>query len=323
MGTGLQVHRRNEMILNTGQRTDIPAFYPKWLANRIREGFVCVRNPYNPVQVSRYVIRPDVVDVIGFCTKNPKPFFPYLDLVKEYGQFWYVTITPYGKDIEPAVPDKEQVLESFAYLSGIVGKDAIGWRYDPIFVNDRYTVEFHLDAFEKMAASLDGCTGVVVISFIDLYEKVKRNFPEVRSVSERDKVFLGSEMIKIAARHNMVVKPCAEGNFLEKYGADCRGCMTISDYERAIGKKLNAPKTKPSRNECACYLSCDIGAYDTCGHLCRYCYANNDTGQVAVNMKNHDPNSPFLIGGYRPEDEIHDVVQKSWIDGQMSIFDYL
>ena len=88
------------MILNTGQRTDIPAFYPKWLANRLKEGFVCVRNPFNPVQVSRYRLDPEVVDIIGFCTKNPSPFFPYMGLLEGYGQFWYVTITPYGKDVE-------------------------------------------------------------------------------------------------------------------------------------------------------------------------------------------------------------------------------
>ena len=311
------------MILNTGQRTDIPAFYPEWLANRIKEGFVCVRNPYNPVQVSRYAIDPEVVDVIGFCTKNPAPFFPYLDLVKEFGQFWYVTITPYGKDIEPGGPDKGQVMESFRYLSERVGVNAIGWRYDPIFVSDKYTVDFHLDTFEKMARELDGYTKVVVISFIDLYEKVKRNFPEVKTVSEKDKLFLGKEIIRIAGEHGMTVKPCGEGTFLEKYGADCSGCMTVSDYERAIGKKLVAPKTKPSRSECACYLSGDIGAYDTCAHFCRYCYANNDVDQVAINRKNHDPKSPFLIGGYRPEDVIHDVPQKSWVDGQMDIFDYI
>lgn len=311
------------MILNTGQRTDIPAFYPGWLANRIKEGFVCVRNPYNPVQVSRYVINPEVVDVIGFCTKNPEPFFPYLDLVKDYGQFWYVTITPYGKDIEPNVPDKEQVIEAFKYLSGEVGTKAIGWRYDPIFVNDKYTVEYHLKAFEKMASSLDGYTEVVVISFIDLYEKVKRNFPEVKTVSEKDKIFLGKEIIRIASEHGMIVKPCGEGDFLERYGADCRGCMTIADYERAIGKRLDVPKTKPSRTECACFLSGDIGAYDTCGHLCRYCYANNDISLVKTNMKNHDSDSPFLIGNYRPDDNIHNVEQKTWINGQMNIFDYI
>ncbi|WP_026525085.1 DUF1848 domain-containing protein [Butyrivibrio sp. MB2005] len=311
------------MILNTGQRTDIPAFYPKWLANRIKEGFVCVRNPYNPVQVSRYVINPEVVDAIGFCSKNPEPFFPYLDLVKDFGQFWYVTITPYGKDIEPMVPDKERVIESFKFLSGKVGTKAIGWRYDPIFVSDKYTIDYHLKAFEKMASSLEGYTEIVVISFIDLYEKVKRNFPEVRAVSENDKLFLGKEIIRIAREHGMLVKPCAEGDFLEKYGADCRGCMTIADYERAIGNKLNAPKHKGARSECACYLSGDIGAYDTCGHLCRYCYANNDVSLVKTNMKNHDPDSPFLIGNYRPDDKINDVAQKSWINGQMSIFDFV
>lgn len=311
------------MILNTGQRTDIPAFYPKWLANRIKEGYVCVRNPYNPQQVSRYKLTPDVVDVIGFCSKNPAPFFPYLDLVKKFGMFWFVTITPYGKDIEPAVPDKKQVLESFKYLSENVGIDAIGWRYDPIFVNEKYTLNYHIRAFEQMAAELDGYTKVVVISFIDLYEKVKRNFPEVRNVSREDKLFLGQEIIKIANSHGMVVKPCGEGNFLEKYEADCRGCMTIAQYESAIGKRLIVPNYKPSRSECACYLSGDIGAYDTCGHLCRYCYANNDIAQVEINMKNHDPDSPFLVGNYRPDDVIHDVPQKSWIDDQMSIFDFI
>ena len=87
------------MIINTGQRTDIPAFYAEWFANRLREGFVCVRNPYHPNQVSRYRLDPSIVDVIGFCTKNPAPMFPYMDLLKGYGQFWFVTITPYGRDI--------------------------------------------------------------------------------------------------------------------------------------------------------------------------------------------------------------------------------
>ena len=97
------------MIINTGQRTDIPAFYAEWFANRLREGFVCVRNPYDPHQVSRYRLDPSVVDVIGFCTKNPAPMFPYMDLLADYGQYWYVTITPYGRDIEPNVPASREI----------------------------------------------------------------------------------------------------------------------------------------------------------------------------------------------------------------------
>ncbi|MBP5185139.1 MAG: DUF1848 domain-containing protein [Lachnospiraceae bacterium] len=308
------------MIINTGQRTDIPAFYAEWFANRIKEGTVCVRNPFNPAQVSRYRLDPTVVDVIGFCSKNPAPFFPYMDLIKDYGQYWFVTITSYGKDIEPGVPDKHKILEDFKELSRMVGIDRIGWRYDPILINDRYTVEYHLQAFERMAAELSGYTDTVVISFIDLYKKVKRNFPEIRSVSGEDQYFLGKEMIRIAASFGMVVKPCGEGSFLSEFGADCSGCMTIATYEKAIGKKLIVPNKKPARKECACYISGDIGAYDSCGHLCRYCYANNDTRAVKRNMKLHDPDSPFLIGNYREGDIINDVKMESYIEKQLSLF---
>ncbi len=308
------------MIINTGQRTDIPAFYPEWLANRLKEGIVCVRNPFNPIQVSRYKLSPDTVDVIGFCSKNPAPFFKYMDLVKDYGQYWFVTITPYGRDIEPAVPDKHKILEDFKQLSKMVGVNSIGWRYDPIFVNERYTIAYHLKAFEQMASTLEGYTETVVISFIDLYEKVKRNFPEVRPVTREDMHFLGKEMVRIAAEHGMVVKPCGEGQFLAKYGADCSGCMTISTYEKAIGQKLMVPNKKPARAECACYLTSDIGAYDSCGHLCKYCYANNDIEAVKRNLKLHDPQSHFLIGNYTADDVIHDVVMESYVDRQMHLF---
>ncbi|MGN1382819.1 MAG: DUF1848 domain-containing protein [Eubacterium sp.] len=308
-----------EMIINTGQRTDIPAFYAPWLANRLKAGSVCVRNPYNPVQVSRYRLDPSVVDVIGFCTKNPAPMFPYMNLLKDYGQFWFVTITPYGRDIEPNVPDKHHLLEDFRRLSDTAGIHSVGWRYDPIFISDRYTVEYHLRAFEKMAAALDGYTETAVISFIDLYPKVRRNFPQAREVMQKQRLTLGKAIVEIAASHGMTVKTCAEGDELAPYGADCSGCMQICDYEKAIGKPLHAPKRKGARKECACYLSCDIGAYNSCRHFCRYCYANADVSRVLENSRLHDPESPFLIGGCRDGDIVHDVPQESWVERQMRI----
>ena len=207
------------MIINTGQRTDIPAFYSEWFSNRLKEGFVCVRNPYNPEQVSRYRLDPNVVDVIGFCTKNPSPMFRYMDLLRDYGQYWFVTITPYGRDIEPNVPDKHKLIEDFIKLSQMVGKNSMGWRYDPVFITDRYTEEYHIHAFEQIASALHGCTETVVISFIDLFPKVRRNFPEAREVSKDQRLRLGKEMIKIASLHGMTVKPCAEGDELSEYGA--------------------------------------------------------------------------------------------------------
>lgn len=307
------------MIINTGQRTDIPAFYAEWFANRLKEGFVCVRNPYNPNQVSRYRLDPSVVDVIGFCTKNPAPMFPYIDLLKGYGQYWFVSITPYGRDIEPNMPDKHRLLNDFKKLSEKIGINSVGWRYDPIFFSERYTTEYHIRAFKQIASTLGGYTKTVVISFIDLYPKVKRNFPETREVTREQRLTLGKAFIEIASAHGMTIKPCAEGDELATYGADCSGCMRISDYEKAIGKRLDAPKRKGARAECACYLSCDIGAYNTCKHLCRYCYANAESSKVLAQSRLHDPASPFLIGNYKDGDVIHDVPQKSWIDEQTSL----
>ncbi|MBQ7508501.1 MAG: DUF1848 domain-containing protein [Spirochaetales bacterium] len=304
------------MIINTGQRTDIPAFYSSWFANRLKEGFVCVRNPFNPAQVSRYRLDPKVVDVIGFCTKNPAPMFAHMDLLKDYGQYWFVTITPYGRDIEPNVPDKHRILEDFGKLSDMVGKNAVAWRYDPVFISDKYSEDYHLRAFGKMAAALDGYTETVVISFIDLYPKVRRNFPEAREVTREQRLSLGKAFIEIASSHGMTVRPCAEGDELAAFGADCGGCMRISDYEKAIGKHLDAPARKGVRAQCACYLSCDIGAYNTCRHLCRYCYANAEPEKVLQRSRLHDPESPFLIGNYMDGDVIHDVPQVSWIDKQ-------
>ena len=307
------------MIIQTGQRTDIPAFYSKWFANRLQEGFVCVRNPYNPSQVNRYRLDHSVVDCIGFCSKNPAPLFPFMHLLKEYGQAWHMTITPYGRDIEPNVPDKHRLLEDFRTLSDMVGRHAITWRYDPIFISERYTMDYHLRAFEQMATALKGYTDHVVISFIDLFPKVRRNFPEAHEVSKEQRLLLGREIIHIATACDMTVRPCAEGDELAVFGADCDGCMRISDYEKAIGKRLIAPKTKGARAACACYLSCDIGAYNTCRHLCRYCYANADPAVVLEQSSRHDPDSPFLIGHFMEGDQIHEVPQTSWVDEQLRL----
>ncbi|MBQ6245440.1 MAG: DUF1848 family protein, partial [Kiritimatiellae bacterium] len=210
------------------------------------------------------------------------------------------------------VPDKHGLLEVFRSLSGIVGVNSICWRYDPILLTGRYTAEYHLRAFAKMAEALEGATDTVVISFIDLYPKVRRNFPEAREVPAADRLALGRAIVEIAASHGMSVKTCAEGTELSAVGADCSGCALIADYERAIGKRLDAPRTAPGRAGCACHLSADIGAYDSCLHLCRYCYANSDTSAVIARSRIHDLGSPFLIGGPLPDDEVIDVPQKSW-----------
>lgn len=305
------------MILQTGMRTDIPAFYSKWFINRIKEGYVLVRNPYNQSAVTKYRINPDVVDLIAFCTKNPAPMLEYMDTLKPYGQYWFVTITPYGKEIEPNVPDKKQVIEDFKTLSKAVGIDSMGWRYDPIFITEKYSLDFHLKAFEKMAAELSGYTETCIISFIYLYKKVIRNFPQARMVTKEERLKIGKAFAEIGRNYGITIKACAEGDELAPFGVDCSGCLTKDVYEKALHTKLNMPKRKGQRGECACFLGNDIGAYDTCKHLCKYCYANANKEEVIRNAKLHNPNSPFLLGSHQPGDKINNAKQESWIDNQL------
>ena len=311
------------MIIQTGNRTDIPAFYSKWFANRLREGSVLVRNPFNPISVTRYELRPDIVDLIVFCTKNPAPMLPYMQLLKPYHQYWFVTITPYGTDIEPHVPPYWDVIAAFQKLSGIVGKKNMCWRYDPILIHADFGIDRHIEAFRSMAKALSPYTDTCVISFIDLYTKVRRNYPEARSVSMDDQITLTKAFVEIGIEHGLTIKPCGESRRLEAYGADCSGCMTEKTFEDAIGQRLHLPPNPNNRKECACYITNDIGQYNTCGHLCRYCYANADTALVAYNMRQHDPASPLLIGHPGPEDIIHEAKQESWIEPQMRLEDFI
>lgn len=306
------------MIIDTGNRTDIPAFYSKWFMNRIREGSVMVRNPYSPEQVTRYRLDPEVVDAIIFTSKNPEPMVKHLSELDRFRTFWYVTITPYGKSIEPGVPDKRKVIDAFRKISEHVGSHAMSWRYDPIFISDTYSVDYHIDAFERMASELEGYTEQVVISFIDLFEKTKKNFPEVREVVREERLALGKAFAETGRRHNMTVRSCLEGVELAQFGVDVSGCMSQAVIEHAIGEKLIVPRSRHIL-DCECVMGNDIGAYNSCAHFCRYCYANYDKEAVRANMKKHDPDSPFLIGNSMPFDRVNTADQKSYITDQLTM----
>ncbi len=310
------------MIINTGQRTDIPAFYSKWFIKRIREGYVLVRNPYYPNLVTKFILDPKVVDVIGFCTKNPRPMLKYLDVLKPFGQFWYITITGFEKDIEPNVPLIDDVIKDFQYLSNVIGKNAIGFRYTPIIINEKYTINYHIKTFEYICSKLYNYTNIAVYGFVDFYEKLKKNHPEILDLEDDNKIYITKEFIKIAKKYNMDLRLCSKEKWLKEYGVDINGCMRLEDYERAINKKLKPKSLMQARkNYCSCFLSNDIGYYNSCMHLCKYCYANGNSNEVILNYKNHDDNSPFLIGNYKENDKIKEANQESWIVNDFTLFD--
>ena len=308
------------MILNTGNRTDIPAFFSDWFYSRIQEGYVCVRNPYFPNQVTKYRLDPQVIDIICFCTKNPKPMLSRLDLIKGYKQFWFVTITPYNQSIEPHVPNKNEIIRSFIELSKKIGSHCIGWRYDPIFLNDYYTIDYHLHIFEKMCQKLSGYTNQCVISFIDLYQKTKKNFKDVQEVNENDQIYLCQKFVEIGKRYHIEIYTCHENETLKTTGVHTSGCMNQQIIEKALDCSLKLPKISEARQGCRCLLNNDIGVYNTCLHGCLYCYANYDRSTVLNNYKKHNKKSPFLIGDFQKDDIIKEAKQVSYLDKQLSLF---
>ena len=306
------------MIINTGSRTDIPAFFHKWFLNRIDEGFVCSRNPYND-DIYRYPLDFKIIDCLCFCTKNPKPLLENIDRLDDFSQFWFVTITPYGRDIEVNVPSFKKVMKSFKGLSETLGINKVSWRYDPIFITEKYSLDFHIDKFEEMAAELSAYTNDCTISFIDLYQKVLRNFPEAKEVTTEERLIIGENFSRIAEQYDIKMKTCVEGTLLDRFGFDSSGCMTRQVIEKAIGKNLKIPKGKYTIRECDCIFGRDIGAYNTCLHGCRYCYANFSTKLVKRNYRLHDPDSPLLIGNVNDNDEVKEVMEPSYIDRQQKL----
>ena len=307
------------MIINTGTKTDIPAFFSKWLLNRIDEGFVCGRNPFNN-DIYRYSLNPKIVDCLCFCTKNPKPILRNIDKLDDFNQFWFVTINPYEKDVEVNVPNFKNVIKSFEELSGTLGVNKVSWRYDPIFLTEKYDLDFHIDKFEEMASELSNYTNDCTISFIDLYQKVLRNFPEAKDVTTEERLIIGENFSRIAKKYDIQMKTCVEGALLDQFGFDSSGCMTKQVIEKAIGNNLRIPKGKYTIRECDCIFGRDIGAYNTCLHGCKYCYANSNMKLVKRNQKLHNPDSPLLIGEVNDGDVVKEVNEPSFIDDQTRLF---
>ncbi len=313
------------MILSVSRRTDIPAFYSEWFYNRMRDGYVLVKNPMNIHQVSKISLSPEVVDCIVFWSKNPAPMLPRLDELKEYRYYFQFTLDGYGREIEPAVPDKStEMIDTFRKLSEKVGSSRVIWRYDPIMLTPTYTADYHRRAFEQIAMKLDGYTDRVVISFIDLYTKTLRNTEGLQISDAIDEVVLEltKDIVAIARDHHMVVESCAEKVDLSALGVEHGSCIDKHLIEKLFDIHLAVKKDKTQREECGCYESIDIGAYNTCKHGCKYCYANFSPDTVIANAAKYDPNSPILCGSLDPEnDKITERKVKSLIDGQLDMFD--
>lgn len=306
------------MIISASRRTDIPAYYAEWFCNRIKEGYLYVRNPMNSHQISEITLSPQLIDCIVFWTKNPLPMLLRLDDLRDYPYYFQFSLTGYGRDIEPAIPDKRNVMiPAFRQLSSMIGKERVIWRYDPILFTDRYTVAYHLKAFREIASSLKGYTDKAVISFVDVYSKTKRNMKGIAMMPLEDclheeglDAFL-KELSCIARENHMKIASCAEHMDMGKYGIEHNSCIDKELIERITGYRINAHKDKNQRKECGCIESVEVGTYHTCTNGCKYCYANDSERLAYENARKYNPHAPMLCGEAMPGAHITKRVLKS------------
>lgn len=291
------------MILSVSRRTDVPAYYTEWFLNRLKEGYALVRSPASPRQVSRISLSPDVVDGIVFWTKDPRPLAPHLDRLRDYPYYFQFTLTPYGQDIEPGLPDKEiYLLPAFRALAEKLGPHRVIWRYDPVFFTSYWTPERHLEAFSAWAALLRGCTRQVVISFLDFYPGVAAKlqplglYPADAALQKR----FAAATAAIAWENGLQLTACAEET-LAACGIPAAACVDRRLLEQLCGYPLKLDKDKGQRPACGCAQSVDIGAYGTCRCGCLYCYAGGAKTRAPAMGDNA---SPLLCGTLGPYDKV-------------------
>jgi hypothetical protein len=286
------------MIISCSRRTDIPAFCSDWFFNRIRDGFVLVRNPLNAHQVRRISLQPTDVDCIVFWTKDPAPLLDRLHLLKDYSYYFQFTLTPYDDDIEPNLPGKHKISDTFLRLSDKIGTNRVIWRYDPILLSKRISSAYHIDHFGNMSRRLSGFTEKCIISFMDMYRHLpgKSAGLSIRPPEEPEMYTIAKEIAYIARDHNIRVETCAEKIDLADWGIQHGKCIDDRLITELTGIDREFAKDKNQRELCGCVVSCDIGEYNTCGHGCRYCYANANQKKIEKNQSLHYRQSPLLIG---------------------------
>lgn len=302
------------MILSVSRRTDIPSYYSDWFINRICEGFVLTRNPMNQAQLSRIDLSKDLIDCIVFWTKDPYPMLdklPVLDLMG-YNYLFQFTLTPYGKDIEKNLRDKKDIILTFQKLSDMIGKDRALWRYDPIILNNKLTIEYHIKHFEELCMRLCGYTDRCTISFVDLYTKINKPVKDglIREITGEESKTLAKCFSEIAGKYNIKLYACCEKLDLSEYGVNPGSCIDKSVIEKICGYSLDVKKDANQRPGCGCIQSIDIGVYNTCKNGCIYCYANYSMTSVEKNYRNYNPKSGLLSGTVREDEKINE--RKIW-----------
>ncbi len=289
-------------IISASRRTDIPAFYSEWFMHRVRAGYCKVRHPFSKKEILVSLKPEDVVGIV-FWTKNFEPTLKYLDELERRGFFYLIhyTITGLGNNFEPRVPALEQSLDLFRGLSERIGNERMLWRFDPIVITEKVGAAETLERFDSIASKLHGHARRVYFSFMQDYARVTSRMKSYAQTTRdrvldsdaKEKLMLSQRLTDLAHAKGLSIHACCQPD-LVGFGIEPAHCIDAALMARLTGK-IVAGKPAPTRKSCGCDFSVDLGAYDSCPHLCWYCYANSHPAPVGRNFSAHRIKGEFLV----------------------------
>jgi hypothetical protein len=309
-------------IISASRRTDIPQFYADWFSERRKTGFAEYRTVFGGGKNGRFHVSLKPEDVLGylFWTKFAGQFHEQLECLRIDGipYVFQYTMTGYGKDIQPGIPERAAAIDDFLRVSAdLPAASAIQWRYDPILVSSHYNADWHRSNFEQIAEQLQGATRVVNVSFVEPYLKAITKAPDWRDIQWRkpdpvrhktalskypDICVVGAEEDELLADLSEIARQCGielrvccnqEYDGLLPIAACC-GLELFQAYGSELNNRVADLSSGPSRPGCRCLKTVDVGMDTTCPGGCFYCYVTTSAARALNNYETHDPMATMM-----------------------------
>jgi hypothetical protein len=294
-----------KIVISASRRTDIPAFYMNDFMEAIHRGFFRIINPFNQKE-SQVMATPDRVHTIVFWSKD------YTNLIKGqfierlqrigYNLFFNYTINSHDSTLEPCLPTLEHRLSQLETLAGIVGPEAIFWRFDPICYYrcaDGKICHNRHDFLKIADAASDLGIRKCITSFVDIYAKVQKRLSSLPGFSFLDppvenKIKIFQAMAQKLKKRNIGLLTCCENQILESIppdsGIKASSCIPSHYLAKLYGPNVSLRKDTGQRIKlgCGCRISVDVGSYrhQPCYHNCLFCYANPGVAGKKSNDEN-------------------------------------
>lgn len=265
-------------LISVSRRTDILAFYTDWFLKILKSGFVIIENPFNH-QKTLLKLTPENVLGFIFWSRYPAGIKKVIQLIdSSFGPNHYInlTINDYPKELEPRKPKLDKVLFLVDFLLDKYGDSYIKWRFDPIIISNFTPKDFIYDKFYFICKQLQGKVKTCITSFVDFYPKVKKRLTKKTNIKVVDLSFeeqleIIDTLRNIAKNFGIEIKLCCERKLSKKLGIEPAMCVNPFQFSNYQWENI---KMAPTRKDCTCYKSFDVGFYNSCLFDCIYCYSN-------------------------------------------------